>query len=62
MAYGDRREYPAIELFFLAGPNKKTDWRYSATTTWARTCKEAKERYLAWHGNLKPDQVRARKA
>ena len=51
MAYGDRRDYPKIELF-VSG-------RYVATTTWAKTCKEAKVKYLESHAHLDPSTVRA---
>ena len=57
MAYGDKRDYPAIELYVRTG---KGLWSYSATTTWSRTCKEAKARFLAWHGNLRESEVKAR--
>lgn len=51
MEYGDRRNFPKIDLY----------WRgsYRASTTWAKTCKEAKERFLAKHDNLNADEVRA---
>lgn len=44
--YGDKRDYPPIEL-----------WRpgeYVATTTWARTCKEAVARYAEAHPGAAP--------
>lgn len=56
MAYGDKRDYREIELYVHVGNG---EWRYSATTTWARTCKEAKARFLAWHGNLREGDVKA---
>lgn len=34
MSYGDKRDYKRIDLIL--------DGRYVATTTWSRTCKEAK--------------------
>jgi hypothetical protein len=55
MAYGDKRDYPEIELFVRHG--KK--WSYTAATTWSRTCKEAKARFLVWHGNLRESDVKA---
>jgi hypothetical protein len=56
MAYGDKRDYRAIELFTRVGNGP---WSYCATTTWSRTCKEAKARFLDWHGNLRPEHVKA---
>lgn len=55
MDYGDKRDYPEIQIFHRAGGR----WSYVCTTTWSRTCRQAKERFLAWHGNLKPDHVKA---
>jgi hypothetical protein len=43
MAYGDKRDYPKIELFVKTS----LGWNYIGTTTWAKTCKEAVERYKA---------------
>jgi len=37
-AYGDKTNYPKIDLFL--------DGDYVATTTWAPTCREAVQRYL----------------
>jgi hypothetical protein len=37
-AYGDKRDYPKIDLY-VGG-------RYVATTTWARTVAEAKAKYI----------------
>ena len=34
-------------------------WQYECSTTWAKTCKYAKARFVARHG-LHPDQVKAR--
>jgi hypothetical protein len=38
-AYGDKRDHKKIEIF--------VDGNYVSTTTWASTCAEAKEQYLA---------------
>lgn len=38
MAYGDKRDYPKIDIFL--------DGKYEGTTTWSRTCADAKEKYL----------------
>ena len=48
--YGDKRDYREIEIF--------VDGKYVATTTWAKTCKEAKERYKAETG-LYPERIKA---
>jgi len=37
MAYGDRRNYPKIEIF--------VDNDYFATTTWSKTCRAAKQEF-----------------
>jgi len=50
-AYGDKRNYPKIDIF--------EDGEYVATTTWAKTCKEAEERYKEEHPKAK--NVKARK-
>ncbi len=41
MAYGDKRDYRKIEIF--------VNGKYIATTTWSKTCKEAKRRFLNDH-------------
>ncbi len=48
--YGDKRDYPKIDIY----------WRgdYKASTTWAKTCREAKERFLMQHTNLVANEVR----
>lgn len=38
MAYGDKRDYPKIEIY--------VNGVYKCTTTWSRTLTEAKEHYL----------------
>lgn len=54
MAYGDKRDYPKIDIY----------WRglYRGTTTWAKTCKEAKQRFFDKHPNLLINEITARKA
>lgn len=37
MAYGDRRDYPKIEII--------VDGKYFATTTWSKTCRQAKSEF-----------------
>jgi hypothetical protein len=40
-SYGDKRDYPPIDLFYKD--------RYVGTTTWARTLAEAKDKYWEKH-------------
>jgi hypothetical protein len=47
----NRRDYPKIELFYGG--------KYVGTTTWARTVREAKERYIASHPGIDPSKVKA---
>ena len=39
--YGTYRDYPKIHIYVSAG----SIWKYAASTTWARTCKEARVSY-----------------
>ena len=48
-SYGDKRDHPKIEIF-VGG-------EYKATTTWASSCAEAKEKYLADHPEIEPSTV-----
>ena len=41
MKYGDKRNYPKIDVI--------RDGQYECSTTWACTCKEAVERYKEKH-------------
>ncbi len=38
MVYGDKRDYPKIDIY--------VDGFYKGSTTWLKTCKEACERYI----------------
>lgn len=38
MAYGDKRDYPKINIF--------VNGVYRCSTNWAKTCKEARERFI----------------
>lgn len=40
--YGEKRDYPKITIFV----KRRGEWTYFASTTWARTCKEAVEHVL----------------
>jgi hypothetical protein len=48
--YGDKRDHKKIDIF--------VDEKYRSSTTWAKTCKEAKEKFLASNSQLKDSQVR----
>ena len=49
-AYGDKRDYPKIEIF-VGG-------EYRATTSWAKSCKEAKEKFLEKNPTISPSEVK----
>lgn len=51
MAYGDKRDYPKIDLY--------VNGIYRASTTWAKTCKEAVARYEEANPQLCRDTVTA---
>lgn len=50
-AFGDKRDFPKIEIF--------VDGEYKATTTWSKTCKEAIEKYKETHPEAKDKKVTA---
>jgi len=52
--YGAKRDYRKIDLFRRV----EAGWKYVGSTTWSRTCTEAKDRYLANTG-LPREDVRA---
>ena len=51
IVYGAKRDYPKIELFY--------DGVYVGTTTWSRTCKEAKRRFAKDNPKLNATKIRA---
>jgi hypothetical protein len=53
--YGAKRDYPKIELYL----HRPAGWTYMATTTWSRTCREAKAKFCEANGHAGSD-VRAR--
>jgi hypothetical protein len=55
MAYGDKRNYRKIDIF-LKDKSKKGMNKYLGSTTWAATCKQAKERY-AHSYKMNPDDL-----
>lgn len=50
--YGERRDYPKIEIWRKYPGPASTGWTCEGVTTWARTCKEAKARFLETHPEL----------
>lgn len=52
-SYGTFKNYPKIHIYIGA----YGIWNYACSTTWARTCKEAREVYTKTHnlclGNVK---------
>ena len=53
MKYGDKRDFPKIDIYL--------NGQYIATTTWSRTCKEAKGHFIAQH-NHSQESVECRRA
>jgi hypothetical protein len=51
IGYGDRRDYPKIDLWVQSPSTGQ--WNYVATTTWARTCREAVAHFKKTH----PEQI-----
>ena len=45
--YGVKRNYRKIDIFHRADGS---GWIYVGSTTWSRTCREAKDRFLAATG------------
>jgi len=43
MSNGNKRDYPKIDIY--------VDGVYAVSTTWSRTCSEAKARYIARNGS-----------
>lgn len=43
MAYGDKRDYPKIDIYVAS----EGHYKYVGTTTWSKTLKEAKAKYWA---------------
>lgn len=49
--YGDKRDYKKIDIF-ISGV-------YVCSTNWAKNCKQAKEKYLEKHSEVRPENVKA---
>lgn len=47
MTYGNKRDYRKIDIYTMSPSTGK--WQYVATTTWAKTCREAVARFKALH-------------
>lgn len=54
MNYGDKRDYPKIDIYVHG--------KYACSTTWARTCKEAVDRYMASKGFISLNKIEAVKS
>jgi hypothetical protein len=52
-SYGNKRDFPKIDIY--------VDGNYVATTTWARTAKEAVEQYIAKNRNAASRKVTAKR-
>jgi hypothetical protein len=49
---GEKQDYPKIDLYY--------DGHYKATTTWSRTCAEAKEHFHKAHPSYALSKIVAR--
>lgn len=52
MPYGDKRDYRKIDIYLKRPGNRQS---YLASTTWARTCREAREHYAIAYGYAASD-------
>jgi hypothetical protein len=41
MAYGDKRDYPKINLYYVGKYKGRNQMNYAGTTTWSKDTKEA---------------------
>ena len=46
MRYGVKRDYPKIDIYHFG--------KYECSTTWSKTCKEAKQQWIIEQGCLSP--------
>lgn len=53
MNYGNKRDYPKIDLYL----KRKEGPLYLCSTTWAKTCKEAVARYVEIRGGLSQETL-----
>jgi len=56
VSYGDKRDYPKIDLFVFSEALKR--WEYVGTTTWSRTCREAADHLARLHSNLARSNIK----
>lgn len=52
MKYGDKRDYKKIDIY--------VNGKYDISTTWAKTCKEAKQRYKEAYPEFEGVKITAR--
>lgn len=57
MAYGDKRDFPKIDLSVYSESLKR--WEYVGTTTWCATCREAREQMAKVHPHIAISNIRA---
>lgn len=50
MNYGDKRDYKPIEIYH--------NGNYVCTTTWSKTLKQAKEKFIESHGIVNSNDVK----
>lgn len=58
--YGDKRDYPKIDIYTRLGHGQL--WRYCCSSTWSRTCREAKEVFTRKNSAYTESNVKACKA
>lgn len=56
MAYGDKRDYPKIDIYVK--DNVTNIYQYKTSTNWSKTCREAKLKY-ARKQQLELHQIKA---
>lgn len=56
--YGPYLGYRPVRLFVFSEGLKR--WEYVATTTWARTCREACDELAKLHSNLARSNIKGR--
>lgn len=53
--YGNKRNYAKIDICI----STINGWHYVCSTTWSKSCKEAKQAYLSTHSHLLASDVKA---
>jgi len=62
MEYGNKKDYKKIDIFTKRKFTPKgmiAIWQYECSTTWSKTCKQAKEMFLKRHNYLDKTQIKA---